>query len=135
MTDVDIRLLKQDDYSLIIEIESENEAMHRAFLDIATSVYGGFDDVSYTYGAFFDEFLCGFIYGFVLPNKLLLPQYLYVLPAYRKQGIGQRLLETFESESGCSSSLVYFEKSLSLYYKKLGYVIGDAVVALKEFEP
>lgn len=117
-----------------MEIAPDGEIMQGMFLSIAKSVKDGFDGVSYTYAAFIDNIMVGFIYGFVLPNKALLPQYLYVDPQYRKQGIGQKLLAALETQSGCTTSIAYFEKSLSDYYMKQGYIIGDAVVALKELE-
>jgi GNAT superfamily N-acetyltransferase len=134
VTPTDIRLLKQDEYLLLMEIVPDDEIMQGMFLSIAKSIKDGFDGISYTYAAFADDLIIGFIYGFVLPNKALLPQYLYVDPQYRKQGIGRQLLETLESKSGCTTSIAYFEKSLSNYYAKQGYIIGDAVVALKELK-
>ena len=134
MAITDIRLLTQDDYLLLMEITPDDEIMRGMFMSIAKSIKDGFDGISYTYAAFFDGIIVGFIYGFVLPNKSLLPQYLYVDPTYRKRGIGRKLLEALEINSGCVSSIAYFEKSLSQYYNKQGYIVGDAVVALKELK-
>ena len=39
------------------------------------------------YIAEFNSSIIGFIYGFVLPNGMLIPEYVYVKPNYRKNGI------------------------------------------------
>ena len=51
---------------------------------------------------------------------------------YRGKKIGRQLLETLEKESKCTCSIAYFEKGLSEYYSKQGYMIGDTLVGLKE---
>ena len=132
MENVEIRRLTPDDYFSVIELVPDDEYMAQMFVAIANAVKSDFDGISYTYGAFVDGFIIGFIYGFVLPNKTLLPQYLYVDAEYRGNKIGNRLLETLEKDSECSCSLAYFEKGLSNYYEKQGYTIGNNVVALKE---
>ena len=73
--------------------------------------------------------LVGFIYGFVLPNGLLLPEMLYVHTDYRKKGIGTLLLEYLEKESGCNSSLIFYNNSLHNYYSKRGYMVGENLEA------
>ena len=65
--------------------------------------------------------ILGFIYGYALPNGLLLPQFLYIKPDYRKKGIGTKLLAYFEENSECSSSLIYYNQSLHNYYANRGY--------------
>ena len=78
--------------------------------------------------------LVGFIYGFVLPNGMLIPEMLYVRSEYRKMGIGTKLLEYLEKESGCMNSMIFYNKSLHDYYSKRGYRVGENLeVALKEF--
>ena len=129
---MDISILTPDDYLLIMELAPDDEIMTSMFLSVAAAIKAGFDGISYTYGAFIDGMIVGFIYGFVLPNKTLLPQYLYVDTNYRGQKIGKRLLETFEKESKCTCSIAYFEKGLCKYYSEQGYIIGNSVVALKE---
>ena len=79
-----------------------------------------------------DEII-GFIYGFVLPNGLLLPEMLYVCSEYRKSGIGTQLLAHLEKESGCSSSMIFYNKTLHDYYAKRGYIVGENLeTAMKE---
>lgn len=77
--------------------------------------------------------IVGYIYGFALPNKTLIPEFLYVLPAYRKNGIGKMLVEKLESSTDCTASMIFYHKSLRDYYSKMGYQVGDALeVAMKE---
>lgn len=77
--------------------------------------------------------IAGYIYGFALPNKTLIPEFLYVLPAYRKNGIGKMLVEKLESSADCTASMIFYHKSLRDYYSKMGYQVGDALeVAMKE---
>lgn len=80
--------------------------------------------------------LVGFIYGFVLPNGLLLPEMLYVCSDYRKKGIGTLLLEHLEKESGCNSSMIFYNNSLHNYYSKRGYMVGENLeAAIKTLVP
>lgn len=80
--------------------------------------------------------LIGFIYGFVLPNALLLPEMLYVRSEYRKKGIGTQLLEHFEKESGCTSSIIFYNSTLHDYYFKRGYIVGENLeTAMKSLVP
>lgn len=86
------------------------------------------------YLAFNDNILVGFIYGFVLPNKTLLPQWLYVLPPYRKHGIGTALLKELEEKSNCTASMIFYNKDLHNYYSNMGYETGNNLeTAIKEF--
>lgn len=77
------------------------------------------------YVAVDSDHLLGFIYGFVLPNGLLLPEMLYVGSEYRKKGIGTKLLEYLESKSGCTSSMIFYNNTLHDYYAKRGYQVGE----------
>lgn len=77
--------------------------------------------------------IVGYIYGFVLPNGTLIPEFLYVLPNYRKQGIGKELLKKLENESNCSNSMIFYNSSLHDYYAKQGYNTGENLeTALKD---
>ena len=79
--------------------------------------------------------LVGFIYGFCLPNRVLLPEMLYVRNEYRKQGIGTKLLAYLEKKSGCESAMIFYDKTLHNYYAKRGYIYGDNLeTAIKLFE-
>lgn len=76
-----------------------------------------------------DGMIVGFVYGFVLPNDVLIPELLYVDPEYRRSGIGSRLLNRLEQESGCTSAMVFYNKSLHGYYEHLGYLTGGNIEA------
>lgn len=75
---ISIRLLVQTDYLKIIKLAPDDDIMSSILFSIAKVVKDCLDEISYTYGAFIDDELIGFIYGFILPNKTLLPQYLYI---------------------------------------------------------
>ena len=80
-----------------------------------------------------DGKIVGFIYGFVLPNKTLIPEFLYVTPNERKTGIGTELIKQLEIKSNCTASMIFYNKSLHNYYEKQGYQAGDNLeVAMKE---
>ena len=68
---MDIRILTPDDYLLIMELAPDDEIMTSMFLSVAAAIKAGFDGISYTYGAFIDGMIVGFIYGFVLPLSLI----------------------------------------------------------------
>ena len=50
---------------------------------------------------------------------------LYVRSEYRKAGIGTQLLEYLEKESGCTSSMIFYNTTLHNYYAKRGYTVGE----------
>ena len=80
-----------------------------------------------------EEKIVGYVDGFVLPNKALIPHFLYVMPEYRTRGIGQGLLKKLEEESGCQCSMIYYNKALHNYYENQGYSSGDNLeVAIKD---
>ena len=60
----------------------------------------------------------GLVYGYILKNGTLLPQFLYVDKAYRDKGIASELLDRLERSSNCTCSLVWYHKSLSEFYRK-----------------
>lgn len=75
------------------------------------------------YVAYDGSTLIGYVYGGVLCNTLY-PQFMFVREDYRKQGIGMKLMGTLEENSGCTVSLIYYNKELSDYYCKQSYEIG-----------
>ncbi|MBE7015169.1 MAG: GNAT family N-acetyltransferase [Ruminococcaceae bacterium] len=80
--------------------------------------------------------IIGFVYGYILQNGVLLPQFLYVNEAYRNKGIASELLKRLESDSNCVCSVIWYHKSLSDFYKKQNYDAGGNLeVALKELQP
>lgn len=80
--------------------------------------------------------LVGYIYGFILPNRTLIVDFLYVLPAYRRRGIASGLLRMLEDTACCDASLVFYNKSLHGFYAGHGYQTGDNLeAAVKEIQP
>ncbi len=79
--------------------------------------------------AFSDTDLVGFIYGFVLPNKLLIPELMYVKPQYRKTGIAHKLLSELERNSTCTTSMIFYNKTLHDFYRTQGYQVGENLEA------
>ena len=72
-----------------------------------------------------DKELIGFIYGFILPNHMLIPEYMYVVQQFRKHGIAHTLLSSLEKKSGCTYSMIFYNKELHDFYHKQGYQTGD----------
>ena len=90
------------------------------------------EEIIKTLVAVSDGALLGFIYGFVLPNQTLLPEFMYLKPQYRHQGIAQKLLAELEKQSGCTASLIFYHKSLHEFYQTQGYKSEDTLeVAVK----
>lgn len=82
--------------------------------------------------AFDNQKIIGFVYGFILPNRTLLPEFLYVTPEYRNNGIGVALMKKLEEESGCTASMIFYNTALHDYYQKQNYLSGDNLeVAIK----
>lgn len=131
---MEIRKLQASECLLIMDIAPDDEMMVNMFLGIAKDIRDNSGGINLTFGAFENNMIVGFIYGFALPNKTLLPQYLYVDTEFRGRQIGKLLLEALEKESACTCSIAYFEKGLSNYYANQGYNIGDSIVALKELK-
>lgn len=78
-------------------------------------------------------FLVGFNVGIVLPNRILLPEGMYVAPSYRGYGIAKMLSEALETASECEVSMAYYNKDLAPYYASQGYISGNnIVVGIKE---
>lgn len=75
--------------------------------------------------------IVGFIYGFILPNRTLIPEFMYIKPNHRKNGIGSALIKQLEIHSNCIASMVFYNKSLNEYYQKRGYQSGNLEVAMK----
>lgn len=82
-----------------------------------------------------DGNIVGFVYGFVLPNKTLIPEFLYVKQSFRNKGIGFKLIKQLEIRSKCEVSMVFYNNSLHDFYIKQGYQVGDNLeVAIKPLE-
>lgn len=103
-------------------------------IKIAMALLKAEDDIEQCVVAEIEGELIGYIYGFVLPNGTLIPEFLFVQSKYRKRGIGTNLLHTLETISGCNTSMIFYNKSLSKYYENQGYSRGDNLeVAIKLF--
>ena len=128
---VSIRKIQKGDALKLASIDDDD---WKALLSIGTPSFIECDwkrDCCYV--AEIESNLVGFIYGFLLPNGTLIPEMIYVHPDYRTMGIGTMLLEYLEKESGCTHSMIFYNKSLRNYYKKRGYSVGENLeVALKE---
>ena len=57
-----IRLLTQNDCSLILKIAPDNETTASILFTIAKTIKDGFDGISYIYGAFIDDLMVGFVF-------------------------------------------------------------------------
>ena len=87
------------------------------------------------YMAISDGKVIGFVYGYTLPNKTLMPMFLHVDEKYRNQEIATNLLELLEKESKCVCSLIWYDKSLHNFYEKQSYDAGGNLeVAVKLLE-
>ena len=128
---MEIRKITGDDYHLIREIDADDEMIKAIIFGVSNGIKGYSSDVFRAYAAVAKGRTVGFVYGFVLPNRLLLPQYMYLEPKFRGNHLGQTLLEALERDSGCDQAIIYFESPLSKYYQRQGYEVGNAVVAMK----
>lgn len=127
---VEYREYEKTDFLKLALLSDDNCRVNH--YNIASSLRQGTNDVEKCILAVEEETIIGYIYGFVLPNGTLLPEFLYVLPEYRRHGIGEKLLRTLEENYGCSSSMIFYNKELHDYYKKLGYISGENLeVAMK----
>lgn len=127
------RFEKNDFLSLSTISDDEWKTAH---LGTAKSMLCTAGNIEQCFVATIQNTLVGYIYGFALPNKTLIPEFLYVLPQYRKQGIGADLLKTLESNCNCSASMIFYHKSLHDYYAKLGYEEGSNLeIAMKDISP
>ena len=116
-----IRKYKKGDFIYIATLandEWKQDVMHFATL---LHKYDETNSIERCYVAEMANEIVGFIYGYSLPNKTLIPLFTYVNPQHRKAGIATQLLKTLEGESGCSSSLIFYNRSLHDYYARQGY--------------
>lgn len=128
--DFELRKFSKGDYmSLVVLSDDEWKINHR---NIATAMLKADEKIELCFVATSAGKLIGYIYGFSLPNGTLLPEFLYVLPEYRKMGVGKQLLSELETKSGCGTSMIYYNRELHDYYKKQGYLAGyDLETAMK----
>jgi len=103
---------------------SDDEWM-QAHIGLAHSMINCNNEIERCYVALDDGVIIGYIYGFALPNKTLIPEFMYVQPKYRRSGVGANLLKLLEEESGCNASMIFYHKSMHNHYEKLGYSTGE----------
>ncbi len=121
---IQIREYEKNDYSKICWGLGNDEWVKKV-VEIAKSISDEPKEYELCLVACDDNDIVGFIYGFLIPNGVLLPQLLYVKEEYRKQGIATNLLEVFESRSGGNASIIYYHKKLHNFYEKRGYQCGE----------
>ena len=137
--EVSIRIFDKTDW-MRFALNSDDDLRNDPFYPIAFSTLRELSQVDADnlrvekcYTAVYGDTILGFIYGFVLPNRLLIPEFVYVKPDYRKKGIAKELLVKLEKESACETSMIFYNKELRGHYQRLGYTVGDNLeVALKE---
>ena len=128
---IELRNFDKGDYHNLVALSDDHwKASH---FGVAESMMKTSGNIEHCILALDGARILGYIYGFALPNKTLIPEFLYVLPVYRKNGIGKILVEKLESSTDCTASMIFYHKSLRDYYSKIGYQVGDALeVAIKE---
>lgn len=77
----------------------------------------------------------GFASGYRTGDNVLIINLVYVVPRLRRNGIGQELVKFLESKSGCTASMVFYNKDLREFYRSIGYTAGvNMEVGLKEIK-
>ena len=128
--DYTIRHYEKSDY-INLGTLSNDEYEYNHIL-IAKSLKNSNDTYEKCFVAIVDNEIVAYIYGYVVPAKLAIPQFLYVKKTQRGKGIGAALLNHFECVAGTPSSLIYYRNELHDYYTKQGYVAGTLEVAMKQ---
>ena len=126
-----IRPFTRTDF-LFLGTLSDSDEYKTQHLPIAMSLRNADEQFEKCFVATVDTQIVGYIYGFVVPEKMALPQFLYVKQENRGNGIGAALLKKFEEESHAPCCLIYYRKELHDYYTKQGYLAGVTEVAMKE---
>ena len=129
--EINIREYTKDDWFELITISDDEWA--DTIRSLSFSLLREYDgEILKTILAFCDEKIAGFIYGFILPNQALIPEFMYIKPECRHNRIAQKLLAELEKQSGCSASMIFYNKSLHDFYQNQGYLVGDNLeVAMK----
>lgn len=127
---ISIREYTESDYRALSSMSDDVWSTKIACIAAGLRNYDG--KIERCYLAEKNGIIVGFIYGHVLPNRLLFPELLYVLPEYRNKGIATKLLDEFEKTSGCTTSLIFYNKALHDFYFKRDYCHGENLeVAMK----
>ena len=113
-----IREYSKEDYPrLWLLTDDEWRSVH---VSVVSSLKDYDDNITKTFLAIDNDIIVGYIYGFVLPNKTLIPEFLYVIPEHRQKGIGKKLLQHLEYNTDCTASMIFYNKFLHDYYQKQG---------------
>ena len=140
--DISIRAVNKTDW-LYFAMNSEdgldNDPFYKTALGtlqkVSNTINAENSEIERCYVAESNSNILGFIYGYILPDEMLIPEFVYVKPNYRKNGIAKDLLFTLEKESKCNLSIIYYHKTLREHYCKLGYAVGDNLeVAMKKLK-
>lgn len=108
--DVKLRDFEKKDYLNLATLSDDHwKASH---FGVAESMMKASGNIEHCILAMDGARIVGYIYGFALPNKTLIPEFLYVLPTCRKNGIGKMLVEKMESSTDCTVSMIFYEKNL-----------------------
>lgn len=128
--DYTIRHYEKSDYIFLGTLsDDEYKGYH---VSIAKSMQQANDTYEKCFVATVNNEIVAYIYGFVVPTKVTLPQFLYVKATQRGKGIGAVLLNHFECVAGTPCSLIYYRNELHDYYTKQGYEAGTTEVAMKQ---
>jgi GNAT superfamily N-acetyltransferase len=130
--EVEIRLIMKYEWNDLLNICPTTDINFKTIYSIVNLMDNSLETKKHTYVALIDELIIGFVYGVTIPGNTLIPQFLYVKDSFRKCGFGTKLMKRLEEGSDCSTSIIYYEKSLHNYYKSQNYFTGDNLeVAIK----
>ena len=101
--EVSIREFRKDDAIPLAFISSDDWAEKITFLAASLKNYDGQSVRCFVADG--NDGIVGFIYGYILPDKLLIPEFLYVIPKYRKNGIAAQLLNALEKRKVTQKSI------------------------------
>ena len=117
-----VRKMQQADRLFLASMASDEKEWAVTIMQNAYSMPPEHDgSIMQAYVAEDGDELVGFVFGFALPNKLLIPELMYVKPSHRRNGISKKLLKALEENSGCTMSQIFYNKSLHDCYAKQGY--------------
>ena len=128
--DYSIRPYSKADFLFLGTLSNDDEYKSQ-HLPIALSLQKADERTERCFVATVDNKIVGYIYGYIVPGRVTLPQFLYVKNENRRGGIGAALLKRFEDESQTPCSLIYYRKDLHDYYTRQGYEAGVTEVAMK----
>lgn len=131
--DIKYRAFEKGDFMDLATIaDDEWQSNHRSVAEAMMRTSG---NIEHCVLAFDNDTPVGYVYGFALPNRTLIPEFLYVKVSHRKNGIAKVLIETLERTTGCTASMVFYNRALHNFYSHLGYYAGKQIeVAVKELQ-